>query len=116
MAQDDDAGERTEDPSEKRREEFREKGDIARSKDAVSVLVLFAAIGYFLIFGDNLYRSMARFVVHFFGMRNLGDISSTGMMQLMRGTLVEMATLLAPLVAPLLVREYEDPVTQGAGL
>ena len=99
MAENEDGGEKTEVASEKRRQEFREKGDIARSNDAISVLVLFAALSYFMVFGDDLYRTMAGFLVHFFELREIGDVTATGMMQMLRGTLLEMALILAPLVA-----------------
>ncbi len=36
MAENEDGGEKTENASEKRRQEFREKGDIARSNDATA--------------------------------------------------------------------------------
>ena len=40
----DEAGDKTEVASEKRRQEFREKGDIAKSRDLVSVLILSRAV------------------------------------------------------------------------
>ena len=66
-----DAGERTEDASEKRREEFRERGEVARSKDAVSVLILFSAVTNFLIFGPWIYAELCGFLRHFLELRTL---------------------------------------------
>jgi len=99
----DDAGEKTEDASEKRREEFREKGDVARSRDAISVLVLFCALAYFWVYGDDLFDMMARFTGHFFGLRQQGEVDATTMMLLLRGTLLEIAMALAPLVAAIVL-------------
>ena len=103
MAENEDGGEKTEDASEKRREEYREKGEVARSRDAISVLVLFCALAYFWFFGDNLYETMSRFTVHFFSLRETADVDATGMMLLLRGTLTEMAWVLSPLVAAIVL-------------
>ncbi len=103
LAENEDGGDKSEDASEKRREEYREKGEVARSNDVISVLVLFVALAYFLIFGDTLYSGMKAFTVHFFGLRYVGDVDATGMMMLLRGTLYHMALMLAPLVAGIIV-------------
>ncbi len=44
MAENEDGMEKTEDPTEERREEFRKKGDIPNSKELTSVGVLFCSI------------------------------------------------------------------------
>lgn len=60
MAEDDQSQERTEQPSAKRLKEAREKGQIARSKDFnTTVILLFTGVG-FLFFGGQLSTSLAR--------------------------------------------------------
>lgn len=95
----DDAGERTEPASEKRREEFRERGDLARSADVVSMLVLFAGLAYFYFFGGYLFESLASFNLHFFDLRAPLEMTPGGLMDLARGIALEMGKIIAPLAA-----------------
>jgi flagellar biosynthetic protein FlhB len=46
MADDDDAGDKSEEPTERRREEFREEGQVAKSQDLNSFFVLLAGLSY----------------------------------------------------------------------
>ncbi len=50
--------EKTEDPTPKRLKEAREKGDIPRSKELATTLVLLAAVGSVIVFGSQLANSM----------------------------------------------------------
>jgi flagellar biosynthetic protein FlhB len=97
----DDAGERTEDASEKRREEFRERGDVARSKDAVSVLILFSAVAYFMIFGPWIYAELAGFLRHFLELRTLVEMTPQSIVALSVNAVIRMVIVLSPLVAML---------------
>ncbi|MFG0274591.1 MAG: flagellar biosynthesis protein FlhB [Phycisphaerales bacterium] len=54
-----DLGEKTEDPTPKRRSEAREKGDVARSQEVSAAVILIAALLVLLIFGGGLAASMA---------------------------------------------------------
>ena len=59
MAEEEQAQEKTEEPSAKRLKESREKGQVARSKDFnATVILLFTGVG-FLIFGKHLSLQMA---------------------------------------------------------
>ena len=57
----DDLGERTEDPTAKRRQEAREKGQIARSQDLSAAIIMIGAAAILLAFGREMIFSMARF-------------------------------------------------------
>lgn len=94
----DDSAEKTEQPSEKRREEFREKGDIARSTDVISMLVLFAGLAYFFFFGQWLYRGLSNFFVHFFDLRSSLELTPEAATEMGRSLAGEMALIVAPLV------------------
>lgn len=107
-----DAGERTEEASEKRREEFRERGDVARSKDAVSVLVLFSAISYFIIFGPWIYETLAGFIRHFLELRGTIEMTAQSVHTLACDAIVRMVLLTAPLVGLLLLVSVLGNVAQ----
>lgn len=74
MAENDD--EKTEAPSEKRRQEAREKGNVAKSTEINSVLVLLTAIVMLKILGPALMHTIDSSIVKF-----IGAISDTGMDQ-----------------------------------
>lgn len=99
----DEAGEKTEVASEKRRKEYRDKGEIARSKDIISVLVLFCALGYFTFFSGHIYDGLSRVLTRFFTLE--GDLTLTVgvVLQLGANAIFEMAYLMAPLVGAIIV-------------
>lgn len=65
MASYDDGQERTESPTDERREQFRKRGDIAYSRELVSVFSLAGLILFLSIFGISLFHSLKRmFIEH----------------------------------------------------
>ena len=63
MAEENEDGqEKTEDPTEDRREEFRNKGDIAHSKEFTSITVLLCTVGFLSVFSYQGYISLSRFM------------------------------------------------------
>ena len=57
----DDLGERTEEPTPKRREEARQRGQIARSQDMTAAIIMIGAASILFLFGREMLLSMARF-------------------------------------------------------
>ncbi|MEE2787640.1 MAG: flagellar biosynthesis protein FlhB [Myxococcota bacterium] len=94
----DDSGDKTEPASEKRRQEFREKGDVARSRDIISVLVLFSAFAYFMVFGRHIYHGLGNFLTRYFTFRPELGITPGEVMNLGKEAAFEMAYIMAPLV------------------
>ncbi len=64
----DDAGERTEAPTPRRRQEAREEGQIARSTDLTAAIVLLAGLTLLNIFGGSIFQHMLEL------MREVGDL------------------------------------------
>ena len=62
MAEEQDEGEKTEDPSEHRIEEFRKKGDVASSKELTSVLVLSACLLTLSMSLVYIYEEMTKYI------------------------------------------------------
>lgn len=58
MAENEDGTEKSEEPSEKKLREAREKGDIPRSKELTTLLVTLGAAVYFWFFGYQMWRSI----------------------------------------------------------
>lgn len=109
---DSDAGEKTEVASEKRREEFREKGDIARSRDILSVLVLLSALAYFKMFGDRLWHGVASFMRQFFQLNSGADLGEQGLRFMFTESAMNIAFILAPLVLAVVVVSIGGSIAQ----
>lgn len=58
MAESESGQDKTEDPTEKRKKDSREKGEIARSKELNTLAVMLAGAGALLIFGGALAQDM----------------------------------------------------------
>ena len=99
----DQAGEKTEVASEKRRQEFREKGDIARSRDILSVLVLFCALAYFSFFGQHIVDAFARILTRYFTFRPETALTPEEIGRMGDETLLEMAWIISSVGAVLAV-------------
>jgi len=100
-----DDAERTEEPTPKRREDARRKGDVAQSRDIASVLVLavaFGGLGFF--FADGVARSVAEQARGVWGGTSLQPNSIADFHALILHHLLENArVLVAPLLAIALV-------------
>ena len=58
MAESESGQDKTEDPTEKRKKDSREKGEIARSKELNTLAIMLAGAGALLIFGGGLAQDM----------------------------------------------------------
>ena len=81
---------------EKRRQEFREKGEVARSRDVISVMILFSGVAYFMMFGRQIYIRMSKFLTRFFSLRLELEIEPEVMVNLFVEVLQLMAFHLSP--------------------
>lgn len=97
-----DAGEKTEDPTDRRREEFRERGQIAKSQDILSVLILSVGLSYFLFFGRFIYNHMGRVFTVFFEARFGLDLSVENTVILTARVFYEIGYILFPLIVGVL--------------
>jgi flagellar biosynthesis protein FlhB len=97
-----DAGEKTEDPTDRRREEFRERGQIAKSQDILSLLILSVGLAYFLFFGRFIYNHMGRVFTVFFEARFGLDLSVENTVILTARVFYEIGYILLPLIVGVL--------------
>ena len=58
MAESESGQDKTEDPTEKRKKDSREKGEIARSKELNTLAIMLAGSGALLIFGGALAQDL----------------------------------------------------------
>ncbi len=67
-----DLGERTEEPTERRRSDARERGQVARSADLSAAVLLFAAIALSVVLAEFMLKGLASLVRHTLGSDMLG--------------------------------------------
>ncbi|MFN3201734.1 MAG: flagellar biosynthesis protein FlhB [Bradymonadia bacterium] len=90
-------GERTEKATPKRREDARKKGDVARSRDVATVLIVFAGFTYLTLFGGRLREGVSSLIRRCFGELE-GPLKSSDAFIEFTGEIVAlMAGWLAPL-------------------
>lgn len=70
---DGDAGEKTEEPTAKKREKAREEGQVAKSTEVTSAFLLFGMFAIFKIFGSNTIESMRELVEEMYGLFGVQD-------------------------------------------
>jgi flagellar biosynthetic protein FlhB len=110
MAESESGQDKTEDPTEKRKKDSREKGEIARSKELNTLAVMLAGAGALLIFGGALAQDMMELMRMNFTLsrevildqRNMGTfLLHSGKIALLAIQPVMITLLLAALIGPI---------------
>lgn len=116
MAESESGQDRSEEPTEKRKRESREKGQIARSKELNTLAIMLAGAGGLLASGGSLAQSLMGIMSFNFAFdrERLLDDGSMGLMLLLSGQAA--AEALAPLLLALLVASIVGPVALGGWL
>lgn len=95
--------ERTEAPSEKRRQEAREKGTVAKSTEINSVLVLLAGILLLQMLGPWIYRELESVCRDTFMLIGTYGGSDASLVSLMRQSVITLGRIVLPVVASIMV-------------
>ena len=104
MAEDKSHGEKTEEATPRRREEARERGQVALSSEATSALLLLGWLGAILLLGGTVARATGGVLA--FGLEELGtrgtrELAIQDMAQIVTGSIVPAAKAAALLIVPL---------------
>lgn len=97
-----DAGEKTEAPTARRRNEAREQGNIARSADLTAATLLLGMIFMLHFFGENLVAAMKKIITEGLSTNSLSNFSAIGLFQVLTHTAYVAFIALAPLLAGIL--------------
>lgn len=106
------AGERTEAPTPKRLREARQKGNVSKSQELVSVGVLLAAVLLLRALGPALWDGLAAVMRDGLGNRETGDLTTGTAFAMYRESGVRVLMLLAPLLGLLAVAGVAFNVAQ----
>ncbi|HCN45624.1 MAG TPA: flagellar biosynthesis protein FlhB, partial [Pseudomonas sp.] len=116
MAESESGQDKTEDPTDKRRNDAREKGEIARSKELNTVAVMLAGAGGLLAFGGYLAEALMEIMRSNFSLSRevLMDERYMGIFLLASGKLAILAT--QPVLLVLLLAALLGPIALGGWL
>ncbi|WP_409280840.1 flagellar biosynthesis protein FlhB [Pseudomonas defluvii] len=116
MAESESGQDKTEDPTDKRKKDAREKGEIARSKELNTVAVTLAGAGGLLVFGGALAETLMELMrINFTLSREvLIDERSMGIFLLASGKMAMLAT--QPVLLVLLLAAIIGPISLGGFL
>ncbi len=96
--------ERTEDPTPKRRQEAREKGQIPKSREVASVALLFSSCIYFLFLYKYTYQHLGETIVHFFRLiPNVKEMNIYAFTQALTTGMKELGMVLTPFLLLMVV-------------
>ncbi|NLF30710.1 MAG: flagellar biosynthesis protein FlhB [Planctomycetes bacterium] len=108
----DDFGERTEAPTQRRRDESRRQGQVARSVDLSSAVILLGALGALHLLGPRMYGQMAGLMARLLGPGDPSAFEPSRMDELIRQCLWGVAMVLAPLMLTVMVMAMVANVMQ----
>ncbi|WP_286973876.1 flagellar biosynthesis protein FlhB [Pseudomonas sp.] len=116
MAESESGADKSEDPTEKRLRESREKGQVARSKELNTLAVMLAGTGGLLLVGGNLANAMLEVMSTSFALKRdmIMDDRMMGMLFMFSGRLALEAMM--PLLLVLLVASILGPIALGGWL
>ncbi|MBQ0139324.1 MAG: flagellar biosynthesis protein FlhB [Kurthia sp.] len=93
------AGEKTEKATPKKRQDSRKKGQVLKSQDVTSALVLLAIFLYLLIAGSSMRDNLLAFFRETFThLINIETISIKSIMEIFKDILIEMAIIILPIL------------------
>lgn len=95
--------ERSEKPTAKKRSEARKKGNVAKSREAASVAVLFAGMATLSVFGSFMYNHLKTVMEKGFVMVENPDVDLLGLMDLCRDMVLRFIVILLPTMAAVVV-------------
>ncbi len=105
--------ERTEQATPKRLRESREKGQVPRSKELNSMMLLMASGAGFLIMGDSILSGIRDILQRGLSIKNAQSIDATGLVAILSDTALQSFIVVAPLFVLLVVVVLMTPIGLG---
>ncbi|NGZ28766.1 MAG: flagellar biosynthesis protein FlhB [Magnetococcales bacterium] len=116
MAEDSDDDARTEEPTSKRLEEARSRGQVISSKEVSTALLLLSAYLLFVYQGEKLWHALQSKMVFFLRIPIQSDITSTGVTVLLRDVVIEVFMDLLPFFAVFVLMAFVGAFIQHGWL
>ncbi len=113
MAQNDNGQERSEEASAKRKQEARDKGQIARSKELTTVIVLLVSSAGFLFLGKGMVTGLEEILRDNLSIRRADIFDTHAMMKLFSHSIMAGLHVVIPLMALLIIVALIAPMALG---
>jgi flagellar biosynthesis protein FlhB len=113
MADDQDKSQQTEEPTAKRLEQARESGDVIKSSEVTSFVLLAGGTLAIAMFGHSTAIAIAKLLSMFLERPEELSVDGAGLASLMRGLLLHLALILAPFMGVMMLASLAGHVVQG---
>jgi len=113
VAENADGSEKTEDPSEKKLREAREKGQIPRSRELTTLLMTLAAALYFLFLGQGMVQGFINIMTKGISFDRQHAFDAQKMLDLILGLFQEAFLMLLPFLALMTLIALVSPMLLG---
>ena len=104
--------EKTEQPTPKKRQELKEKGEVAKSKELPSVAVLLAALITLSLFGSFMYNHIQVIMKGAFSLPDLNDFNILEFLKFAQNIIGRVIILLSPLFAAIFITAILSNIMQ----
>jgi flagellar biosynthesis protein FlhB len=104
--------EKTEQPTPKKRQELKEKGEVAKSKELPSVAVLLAALISLSLFGSFMYNHIQIFMKGAFSLSSIHNFNTPEFLKFAQNIIGRFIILLSPLFAAIFITAILSNVMQ----
>lgn len=105
--------ERTEQPTAKRLKESRDKGQVPRSKELNTMMLLMGSGAGFLLMGDSIFGGIRDLLQRGLSIKNAQTIDASGLIAILSDTALQSLSILAPLFLLLVVVVLMTPIGIG---
>ncbi|MBX8468466.1 MULTISPECIES: flagellar biosynthesis protein FlhB [Pseudomonas] len=116
MAESESGQDKTEDPTEKRKKDSREKGEIARSKELNTLAVMMAGAGALLVFGGMLAQDLMELMRQNFTLSREVIMDERSMATFLMNSGLQALLAIQPIMITLLVAAFLGPIALGGWL
>ena len=113
MADEQDKSQQTEEPTAKRLEQARESGDIVKSSEVTSFVLLAGGTLAIAMFGHSTAVAIAKLLTMFIERPEEMSVDGAGLASLMRGLLLHVALILAPFMGVMILASLTGHVMQS---
>src|SRR4051812_13905365 len=113
MADDRDQSQATEQPTAKRLEQAREAGDIVKSTEVSAFVLLAGGTLAIMMFGHSTATGIAKLLTAFIEQPEQMSVDGAGLSTMLRGTLLQLALVLAPFAGVMMVSALAGHVLQS---
>src|SRR5579871_3282634 len=113
MADEQDKSQQTEEPTAKRLEQARESGDVVKSSEVTSFVLLAGGTLAIAMFGHSTAIAIAKLLVMFIEQPEQMAVDGAGLASLIRGLLLHLALILGPFMGMMILASLAGHVLQN---